>query len=233
MPIRTYLTPEEITVMIDTATNLRDQLVIAFLSDTGCRVSELLAVTVADIDLDRQEVMIPHLKRGVKKHCPKCGRASGRSTKFCVRCGNNLTMVLATGIEERTRLITIGRQTADLIKSYLSTRGSIATDKPLIALTRQMVYNIVRDAANAVGLAGRLFINPETGKKHYIHPHDFRSALAVSWLQVAGTDANKQKALQDHLGHKLFETTMRYNKLTPSVVRGVGDEVRLARFGSR
>jgi integrase len=237
MPIRTYLTPAEITKMIDSATNLRDKLILAFLSDTGARVSELLAITYNDIDLERQEVMIPHLKRGIKKTCPQCSRVAGRSTRFCNRCGANLAEVIPAGVEERSRLISIGEDTATLLGEYqrvmATTHDKPAPDKHIINLTRQMVYKIVREAALAVGLTGKLFLNPETGKRHYVHPHDFRSALAVSWLDYAGSDANKQKALQTALGHKNFETTMRYNKLAPTTVRSIGDEVRAKRFGSR
>jgi integrase len=233
VPIKTYLTPEDISGMIDSVTNLRDKVVLSFLSDTGVRVSELLALTPADIDLDRQEVMIPHLKRGVKKHCPKCSRTAGRNSKFCAKCGYDLSKIQAEGIEERTRLISIGENLARLILDYLQERSEKAMDKPLISLTRQMVYKIVRDAATNYGLAGKIFLNPETGQHHYVHPHDFRSALAVSWLAIAGSDANKQKALQTQLGHKDFATTQRYNKLTPSAVGKIGDEVRKARFGHK
>ena len=233
MPIKTFLTPEDINHMIESCSNQRDKVILKFLSDTGVRVSELLAVTEANIDLDRQEVLIPHLKRGIKKHCPKCGNTAGRSTQYCAKCGTDLKTTEAEGIDERTRLISIGEDCANMIRSYLLARGENAPDKHLINITRQMVYKVVRDAAIASGLVGKIFLNPETGKHHYVHPHDFRSALAVSWLQVAGSDANKQKALQEALGHKDFSTTMRYNKLTPSAMRSIGDEVRKARFGGK
>jgi integrase len=231
MPIRTYLIPAEITAMIDSAPNLRDKLVLSFLSDCGCRVSELLAIRIADIDLERQEVVIPHLKRGTKKQCPICGNHAGKNTKFCAKCGSDLGEVTATGIDERSRLISIGSGTTSYLREYLQGLKGKREDTLVIGLTRQMIYYIVRDAASRVGLDGKIFLNPETGKHHFVHPHDFRSALAVSWLDFAGSDATKQKALQDALGHKDFSTTMRYAKLTPKSVRDVGDEVRAKRFG--
>ena len=233
MPIKTYLTPDDITKMINATTNLRDKVALTFLSDTGVRVSELLAIKPSDIDIDRQEVKIPHLKRGVKKHCPKCGNIAGRTSKYCAKCGTNLTNVSPEGIEERSRLISIGDDCTKILNEFLSTQSKLTSDKPLINLTRQMVYKIVRDAASASGLAGKLILNSETGQKHYVHPHDFRSALAVSWLEYAAGDASKQKALQDTLGHKDFTTTQRYNKITPSAIKKTGDEVRKARFGGK
>lgn len=231
MAIRTYLTSAEIKGMINSADNLRDKVILSFLSDCGCRVSEMLAVKIRDIDLDSLEVIIPHLKRGVKKHCPKCGKTAGSTTKFCSKCGNDLSKIKATGIEERTRLVTIGPKTGALVSEFIKTLKNKSPDQPLIALSRQMVYYIVRDAADAIGLTGKFLLNSETGLHHYVHPHDFRSALAVAWLQQAGSDANKQKALQEALGHKDWSTTVRYNKITPTTVRTIGDEVRAARFG--
>jgi integrase len=229
--IKTYLTPAEITAMIGSRDNLRDQVILTFLADSGVRVSELLSITPANVDLERREVSIPHLKRGTKKHCPKCYRTAGHSTKFCSKCGTDLSRVIPEGIEERTRLISIGEQTASLLKSYLA-RSQIEPDKPIFPISRQMIFYMVRDAASAIGLTGKLILNPQTGKKHYVHPHDLRTALAVSWLEYAGSDATKQKALQDALGHKSFDTTQRYNKLTPGTVRNIGDEVRKRRFGN-
>ncbi len=140
-------------------------------------------------------------------------------------------IVIAEGIEERKRLVSVGKETMTLVKEYIEKREN--PDGRLINLTRQSVYYIVRNAAEKAGLAGKTIMNPETGKLHYVHPHNFRDSLAVAWLDLAGSDAGKQKALQDHLGHKRFETTMRYHKLTPTDVQEVGDEVRKKRFKER
>jgi integrase len=236
MAIKTFLTPDNITKMIDTADNLRDKVIITFLSDCGVRVSELLAVTRADLDLDRLEVSIPHLKRGIKKHCPKCGNTAGRTTKFCARCGTDLRKIEPEGEENRKRLISIGQDCANLLQEYVTRMDQIkpmTKDTRLIPLTRQMVWHTVHNVADAAGLGGKIILNPATNKNHYVHPHDFRAALATSWLEYAAGDANKQKALQETLGHKSFETTLLYNRLTASAVRKTGDEVRKARFGTR
>ncbi len=184
-------------------------------------------IKVENIDLDRQEVMIPHLKRGIKKTCPKCGRTGGRSQKFCSRCGTDLSKIVAEGIEERQRLVNIGDETTELLREYIK---GLNPKERLIDISRQQVYNIVREAAEAIGLKGKTILNPETGKKHYPHPHNFRDSLAVSWLTYASGDITKQKALQEHLGHQNFDTTMRYFKLQPSQIKKVSDEVRKARF---
>jgi integrase/recombinase XerD len=228
MAIKTYLTPEEVRAMAATADNLRDKLILQFYGDCGCRVSELLALRVKDIDVKNRVVMIPHLKRGGRKKCPSCGFAAGRSQKYCAKCGNDLSNIEAVGLVVRHRIITIGADTAELLREYIAGQPP---NSLLIGLTRQMVYHIVRVAAELIGLGGKVILNPETGKEHYVHPHGFRDSLAVSWLTYAGSDGTKQKALQEHLGHASFATTMRYFKLTTAEVQSVSDEVRKARFG--
>ena len=227
MAIKTYLTSDEIQRMIGQALYLRDKVILSFLSDSGCRCSELLKLKVENLDLENNVVLIPHLKRGIKKRCPECGRSAGRNTPFCSKCGCDLSKVTAEGIEERSRLINIGPETAQLLEEY--TRNFKPSEQ-VIKLSRQRVYTIVRNAAQAIGIKGKAILNPESGKKHYVHPHNFRDSLAVSWLSIAGSDVGKQKALQEHLGHLKFETTVRYNKLTPAKVKQVSDEVRQMRF---
>ncbi|MDD5229742.1 MAG: site-specific integrase [Candidatus Marinimicrobia bacterium] len=227
MAIKTTLTAREINKMISVAKCQRDQLILQFYADTGCRESELLAVTVENIDFDNGTVLIPHLKHGAKKHCPKCNKTAGRSGKWCPHCGANLSLVQAEGVLVRNRIVTIGEETLNLLRDFV--QGMEKTDR-VINLSRQSVYNIIRKAASDSGLSGKVLVNPETGRKHFIHPHIMRASLAVDWLKIAATDANKQKALQEHLGHQDFGTTMRYNKLSPAQVRKVSDEVRQSRF---
>jgi len=227
MPIKTSLTSSEIQKMIALTQNPRDRLILSFLGDSGVRVSELLNLTVDQIDFDTREVLIRHLKRGVKKKCPSCHKTAGGHTGYCSRCGADLSRVEAEGIEERRRIIGLGQDTINLLREH--TRGMSDGDR-VIALTRQQIYNIVREAAERAGIEGKAILNPDTGRRHFVHPHNFRDSLAVDWLDVAGADLSKQKALQEHLGHKVFDTTMRYKKLNPSTVKKVEDEIRDSRF---
>ncbi len=227
MALKTTLTPDDINRMIAAARCQRDQVIAQLFKDAGMRESELIAITVGHIDFDAGTVLIPHLKRGAKKKCPKCGRTAGRASSWCSRCGADLTKVEAEGIQERNRLINLGDETLSLLRDFTA---GMAPNERVIKLSRQMVYNIIRELASAAGLDGKQLLNPESGKKHYVHPHIFRASLAVDWLEVASGDVNKQKALQEHLGHKSFDTTMKYDKLSPSKIRRTADEVRQARF---
>ena len=229
--MKTYLTSSEITKMVEAAPCLRDQVIVSFYADTGARCSELLGVKVENIDLKAGMVLIPHLKRGIKKQCPGCGKSAGRHSQFCVRCGHDLRKVVAEGILQRSRLINIGQPTARLLQEYISL-AKLRPGDYLVKLSRQHIGNIIRELAAKAGLEGKAMLNPESGKKHYVHPHSFRDALAVDWLLQRG-DTEGRKALQEQLGHQSFDTTARYFKLTSSSIKKIGDEVRKARFGRK
>jgi len=220
---------KEINKMVDTAPCLRDKVILQFYADTGCRTSELLRIKEENIDLKKQIVLIPHLKVGTRKKCPGCGKAAGKNQPFCSRCGASLTDTKADGVLDRRRLISVGPKTAKLLKQYLESRvevGERPKDGLLVNLNRTSVYRVVRAAAERIGLTGKCIMNPETNGDHYVHTHNFRDSLAVDWLRFAGSDISRQKALQEHLGHQRFETTMRYHKLEPGEIQKIGNEMR-------
>jgi len=213
--------------MVAAAPTYRDKILISFLADTGCRISELLSIEVDHLDFERNYVLIPHLKRGIRKKCPKCGHAAGRAQGFCSTCGADLTAVKPEGVAERSRLINVGAYTMKLIKQYLN-ENRIRSGK-LFKLSRQQAYLIIRETGEAIGIDK--ILNPTTNQQHHVHPHIFRASLAVDWLKAAGDDISMQKALQEHLGHQRFDTTVRYHKLSPQEVRKMGRKVLRNRFG--
>jgi len=225
MPIKTSLSNSDIEALTSQANNLRDRLIVSFLWDTGVRVSELLKVTIGNIDLEKREVLIPHLKRGIHKVCPVCNKQGGRRIAFCSRCGSNLSRVEAVGIEERSRIIDIGDDLVIQIKEFLSGEEH-NPNEPLIKLTRQGVYEVIRKLSEAAGLGGKIMLNPETSRRHFVHPHDFRASLATDGLEMAKNDVSMQKALQSKLGHKSLDTTSRYNRLTASSIKNFSAELR-------
>lgn len=222
MPIKTYLTPKEIDSLIEAADNLRDRLIIRFLFRAGCRVSELLSLRLENIDWGSRMIMIRHLKSLPRKKCPSCGESVGRKARFCPYCGSPPGEVEMRE-EERFRLITLDQETLEMARKYVD--GRSADSELLIPLTRQMVDHIVKQAARKAGLGGEILLNPESGKVHQVSAHRFRDALAMRWLKKKSRDVEGMKALQEHLGHKSFATTMRYAKLEPSQVADVYREV--------
>lgn len=85
--MKTYLEPEEITLMEQAASNLRDKILIRLLFHLGCRISEALALKVEDIDFKQDTVSIVHLKRRVKLSCTNCGARLSINHSFCPGCG--------------------------------------------------------------------------------------------------------------------------------------------------
>jgi len=230
MTIKTSLTVEDYKKLLEAATNQRDRLILSFYYDTGVRCSELLRIKRGNIDLMKRTVLIPHLKRGVHKICPKCNKQGGARISFCSKCGTNLTKVEPVGIEERSRLIEISPDLTKQIGKFLEGDPE-DPERPLIELSRQSVYFMIRQVAEKAGLGGKIMLNPETGRRHYVHIHNFRDSLASDWLEHFGDNLNAAKALQNKLGHKNFETTQRYNKLTQEVVDKYADEIRKKRQG--
>jgi integrase/recombinase XerD len=226
--LKSVLTPEDVARIIEAAPILRDKVVIRLLSRLGCRVSELISIRASDIDFTNGLVAIQHLKQNIRKTCPKCHFKVGKKHNFCPHCGTTLKNV-SVDTEVRRRLIPVDGKTLEMVKEYLNKRR-INSNK-VIPLTRQMVYYIVRKAAQRAGLGGAaLFITDGKGApglgtgRHYVHPHSFRDALAVRWL-TRRRDPEGQKALQEHLGHKNFNTTMRYFKMAVSGISDVYKEV--------
>ena len=56
--LKGYLEPEQVEKLIDTATNLRDKLLVRLPWRTGIRVSELIAIRIQDIDFDNLAIVI-------------------------------------------------------------------------------------------------------------------------------------------------------------------------------
>lgn len=202
--------------MVKVAPTLRDKLIIRLLSRLGCRVSELINIRIRDIDFANQQVIVQHLKqRIIKRKCSKCGAVVGRKSEFCPKCGSKLQEI-ETEPEIGRRAIPLDGGTLKMVEEYLGKRRTNSDN--LIPLKRQTVYNIVRKAAEDAGLGGAIMFLPD-GKgasniregKHYIHPHSFRDAFAIRALAADGS-AEGQRHLQQHLGHKSFDTTARYLK---------------------
>lgn len=226
--LKTYLEDSEIDQVIEAASTLRDKLIIRLLYYVGCRVSELNSIEVEGIDYQRGMILIPHLKSApTKKECPGCHRKIGTKQMFCPKCGADAggASVHNEGNKHRQRLVRVDRDTLEMVREYLSRRKRVS-DR-LIPLSRQMIYNIVREVAGDAGFIGEILLNPETGRRHCVSPHRMRDSHALRWLRLIrerGDDPGHLKELQIQLGHKNFETTTRYWKLSPGA-GGLYDEL--------
>ncbi|MFC1968231.1 tyrosine-type recombinase/integrase [Chloroflexota bacterium] len=214
LPVKVYLEPSEIKMMEDSATNLRDRLLIRLLFHLGCRVSEALALTPDDIDFDRGSVTIMHLKSRIKLSCPECGARLGINHTFCSRCGGKIDEALTQQQEHRRqRVLPLDNDTLSLLREYIRRSGPVVRDskKLRFGINRHRSWQAIRDCAEKARLPK--LVSPETGRIHNVSPHRLRDAFAVNAMKLDDS-GDGLRLLQEHLGHASFNTTARYRKIS-------------------
>ena len=223
---KAYLTSSNIDAVIEAATNLRDKLIMWLLSRTGCRVSELLALTVDDVDLASGIIIIKHLKRQIKLHCSGCNAVLSRLSIFCPGCGIKIDETVKEKLEQHhRRVIPIDKISCGMIREYIN-RGCPINDNGrliLFGINRFRVRQITAECAQKAGIP--LLLNPDTGKLHKVGPHSFRVAFTVRWIQEDDSPESL-KALQQHLGHANYSTTLAYRKMDFKERRQFYDKIK-------
>ncbi len=212
--MKVYLEPGEIKMMEDSATNLRDRLLIRLLFHLGCRVSEALAISPDNVDFDRGTMAIIHLKQRIKIACNHCGRGLGTTSIFCPQCGRKVESVARKALDHRKqRILPIDKVTLKLLREYIDRGGAVERQgkRLVFGLNRHRAWQIVRDCAEKAGLPK--LTNPETGRVHNVSPHRLRDAFAVNAMKVDDS-GDGLRLLQEHLGHASFNTTARYRKVS-------------------
>lgn len=180
----------------------------------GCRVSETLALTTEDVDFEHGIVTIRHLKANLKLSCTECGHRLGKSHTFCPGCGSRVTKAQ---VEEqrryRQRALPIDAGTLRLLKEYVRRGGPVTkgSKKMIFGINRHRAWQIVKECAEKAGLPK--LVNPETGKVHNISPHRLRDGFAVHAVK-SDDSGDGLRLLQEHLGHRSFDTTARYRKIS-------------------
>ena len=212
--MKAYLEPEEVTQLSQAATNLRDRLLIQLLFRLGCRISEVLAITVENIDLSRGLVSIQHLKTRLKLSCPNCSTLLGRRHSYCPNCGTRVGKAVVEAREHRRlRTLPIDKTTLQMLRDYIQRGGPIIRNgqRLIFGINRHRAWQIVRDCAEKAGLPE--LVNPETGRVHNVSPHRLRDAFAVHCMKLDDS-GDGLRLLQEHLGHASFNTTARYRKVS-------------------
>jgi len=210
--MKTYLEINEIEQLEKAASNLRDKLLIMLLFHLGCRITEVLPLTVDDIDFIQGTVSIVHLKRRVKISCADCGAQLGMSHSYCPRCGVKTKGVLNEQEHRRQRVLPIDTQTLGMLKEYVRRGGPILRNgKNLIfGVNRHRAWQIIKQCAEKAGLPK--LTNQETGKVHNISPHKLRDCFAIHAMKTDDS-GDGLRLLQEHLGHQSFNTTAKYRKV--------------------
>jgi len=217
--MKSYLDYDDIELMELTASNTRDRLLIRLLSRLGCRISEVLAIQLKDIDFEHEMVTILHLKKSVKVSCSFCGARLSRKHQYCPECGLKISDTVKNQQERRRiRVLPVDQDTIEMIRSHISNRHPYINDglTPLFNMNRHRAWQIVRECANRAEIP--VLINPETGRERGVSPHRLRDAFSVHAMKTDDS-GDGLRLLQEHLGHASFNTTAKYRKIA-------GDEHR-------
>ena len=212
--MKAYVELEEITLMEEAATNLRDRLLIRLLFRLGCRISEALALEVKHVDLTQSTVTIEHLKVRLKLSCPKCGARLGKTHHFCPSCGDDVEKALARELQHRrVRTLPIDGETLEMLRDYIRRGGPVPREGkvPIFGINRHRAWQVVRECAERAGLPQ--LVNAETGRVHGVSPHRLRDAFAVHAVKLDDS-GDGLRLLQEHLGHASFNTTAKYRKVS-------------------
>jgi integrase/recombinase XerD len=158
--------------------HLRDRALLETLYATGCRASETVGLRLADLHLD---------------------------AGFC-RC---------VGKGDRQRVVPLGRSAVAALRAYLADfrpRLRSAAESPYVfvsrggkALSREMLWVLVRKYARRAGLGGRL------------SPHTLRHSFATHLLS-GGADL---RTVQELLGHASIRTTQHYTHVDRDRLRAI------------
>jgi integrase/recombinase XerD len=212
--MKAYLEQAEIEKLELAAEFLRDKIIIRLLWRLGCRISEVLGITVDNIDFNQGTITIEHLKARIKLSCPQCSTRLGKMHKFCPVCGAKVEQAVAQEQEHhRYRSLPVDNETQALLREYINRGGSVPKrgKRLLFSLSRHRAWQIIKECAEKAGLP-RL-VNVETGKEHNVSPHKLRDAFAVHAVKL-NDSGDGLRLLQEHLGHHNITTTMKYRKIS-------------------
>ncbi|RJQ41357.1 MAG: integrase [Dehalococcoidia bacterium] len=212
--MKAYLEVDEVKKLEAAADTTRDWLLVRLLFHLGARVSEVLSLTVDNIDFRRGTVTIRHLKTRTKASCAKCGSSLGRSHSFCPKCGEKIDEFVAKEQQrQRMRTLPLDKKTLAVLADYVKRGGPVRRDDKdyIFEFGRHRAWQIIADLAKKAGLPK--VVNPESGRKHNVSPHRLRDAFAVHAMQLNDSGVGL-RLLQEHLGHASFDTTAKYRKIS-------------------
>ena len=148
--LKGYLEPEQVEKLIAVATNPRDALLVRIPWRSGIRVSELIGITVPDIDFDNRAIVIK-----VQKMRKRDGKAI-----------------------ERRRVVPIDQGTLHMVSEYLKWRAVFPYKGNLLfPITRQRVDQIFWKLARKAGI--KEIGDPAISKHRKVHPHLLRHSFAI------------------------------------------------------
>ena len=180
--VRGFFSVDQIHQMIKGCDNLRDRILIQILFVTGMRVSEL----------------VKPMKGG--------NQVLGLRTDNVLWDENALVIRHAKRKDNPPRRVNVDPGTLQLLREYLEKRPEKSVY--VIPIGRQMAYNIVRQAAERIGIME--VGDPLVSKRRHPHPHHLRHSLAVHSVRRTKGNYADLIRLQEQLGHSNVSTTASY-----------------------
>jgi integrase/recombinase XerD len=175
---------------------LRDRAMLEFLYSTGVRISELVAIQLAECDWIERVVRVTPAWRRVRR------RASGRLETM--RVGPK---------GDKARIVPIGRSAVEAAQAWIEneriflkgrgSEGALFLNARGRPLTRVGAWKIVRRYVDKAKIGRR------------VTPHTFRHTFATHLLE-RGADL---RAVQEMLGHADIATTQIYTHVDPPYLR--------------
>lgn len=176
-PLPKALSVDEVVGLLEspdlsTLKGRRDSALLEFLYGTGTRVSEAVALDVTGVDLEDRVAIVTG--KGAKQRM--------------VPLGGHAVNAIAAWLPDRSQVVS-RKQTGDPL--FTSVRGR--------RLSRQAVFNVVRDAAVATGI-----------RTEKVSPHVLRHSAATHMVE-RGADL---RTVQELLGHATISTTQVYTRVS-------------------
>lgn len=189
-----YLDTAEYDTLLEACRNLRDELIIRLLWDTGVRVSEACNIRIDDINQDDRRIEVQTAKQQ---------RGSNKTRTVYYRY--ELARVLREWLDRggRTKYIS-----ADQSEYLLITKQS-----PKMPPSR--LGEVVREIADRTELQEIVFTNVSGQPQNRITPHTFRHSYAVHRTK----NGMPIVYLQDLLGHSDIDITRQYLKFRNDDIR--------------
>jgi integrase/recombinase XerD len=99
-----------------------------------------------------------------------------------------------------------------MLRDYILCGGPMARKGKMLifGINRHRAWQVVRECAARADLPD--LVNPETGNRHGVSPHQDLETPAVHAVKLDDS-GDGLRLLQEHLGHASFNTTAKYRKV--------------------
>lgn len=192
-----YLTAHEARAIINAAETTKERLLLETFWQTGGRISEVLRLRPADVNVDDGTIHLVNLKQR---------RGDGRK--------GLPQKVVWVSADLTAQLRALARDLRIRIDEYLF-QSRVSHGQPM---SRYQAYRIISAAAKRAGVHK---VKPRSGDLVPAWPHTFRHGAAKHLLE----QTLRLDFVQDQLGHASIDTTRVYLRLADADKRRLRDQV--------